>query len=266
MTRTRKFVNVTLDLFGKSYRAICERWSVLMVIILGICAPVYVMAWILDVFDNIASGIGVTVAVTVLPAIQFLSPPEPLRKSSYIGWFSAFVVVAFALFVGEKTDIQFLTFGAIFLVIALPWCWIFWQIVRKELILVPGFALALIATLIYWAGALVKDELTLDLLLLPLPFILVVAVVWAPIGSQALKIARRCKNIRIRGPATQALAMGILFMPAFLVSFTIPNVLELSDPWSAACVTIVGVVLGAVISEPLKNLFLEWGELARDKN
>lgn len=255
-----------LGLIGKFSHAIRERWSVLTVIILGICVPVYVMAWILDVFDSVTSSVGVTLAVTVMPAIQFLSPPEPLRKSSYIGWFSAFVVVAFALFVGEKTDIQFLTFGAIFLIIALPWCWIFWQIVRRELILVPGFALALIATLIYWAGALVKDELTLDLLLLPLPFILVIAVVWAPIGSLALKIARRYKNVRVRGPATQALAMGILFMPAFLVSFTIPDVLELSDPWSAAFVTIVGVILSAVISEPLKNMFLEWGELVPHKN
>lgn len=247
-------------------RAIRQRFWVLTVTILGICVPVYAMAWLLDVFNNIASNITVSVAVTILPLIQLVSPPEPLTKSSYIGWFSAFVLVALALFFGANNDIRFLTFGAIFVIVALPWSWIFWQIVRQELILVPGFALALTAILVYWAGALVKDELTLDLLLLPLPLILVAAVVWAPIGSHALKIARRYKNVRIRGPATQALAMSILFMPAFLVSFTIPDVLELNDPWSAACVTIVGVILGAVISEPLKNLFLDWGKLAPDKN
>ena len=238
-----------------------QRFWVLAVTILGICVPVYVMAWCLDVFNNVASSVTVSVAVTFLPAIRFLSPAEQLTKSSYLGWFSAFVLVALALFFGANNDIQFLTFGAIFVIVALPWIWIFWQIVRHELILIPGFALALIAILIYWAGALAKDNLTFDLLLLPLPLTLVAAVVWAPIGSHALKIARRYKNVRIRGPATQALAIAILFMPAILVSFTIPDVLELSDSWSAACVTIAGVILGAVISEPLKNLFLEWGNL-----
>ena len=256
----------TSNLLKATCCAIRRRFWVLTVTIFGICAPVYAMSWLLDVFNNIASSITVSVAVTILPLIQLVSPPEPLTKSSYIGWFSTFVLVALALFFGANNDIRFLTFGAIFMIVALPWTWIFWQIVRYELILIPGFSLALIAILIYWAGALAKDNLTFDLLLLPLPLILVAAVLWAPIGSYALKIARRNKNARIRGPATQVLAMGILFMPAALLSFTIPDVFELSDPWSAACVTIVGVILGAVISEPLKNLFLEWGKLAPDKN
>ncbi|MCY4476175.1 MAG: hypothetical protein OXC83_12195 [Chloroflexi bacterium] len=257
----RNFLTAMWDQFGKFAHAVRERWPVLTFIILTFCLPFYVMAWCLDVFDTIASSVTVSVAVTIFPAIQFLSPPEPFTKISNIGWFSAFALVGLALFFGVDDDIRFLTFSAMFVIFALPLIWIFWQIVRHELILIPGFALALIAMLVYWAGALTKDELTSDLLLLPLPFIFVVAVGWAPIGSLALNIARKYKNVRIWGPATQALAMGLLFMPAFLASFTIPNVLELSDPWSAACVTIVGVVLGAVISEPLKNMFLEWGNL-----
>lgn len=259
-----KFYYAIRVAIGKFVRAVRERWSVLTVTILGICIPVYAMAWWLNIHDNLAANIAITIFVSMMPVTELASPSESLTTRGFIGWLSGFVVVAFAFFFGEEADIQFLTFGAIFLVVALPWIWIFWQIVRHELILIPGFALALIAMLIYWGGALAKDDLTFDLLLLPLPLILVVAVLWAPIGSQALKIARRSKNVRIRGPATQALAMGILFMPAFLVSFTIPNVLELGDPWSAAFVTIVGVILSAVISEPLKNLFLEWGELVRD--
>ena len=253
-------------LFGRFIYAIRERWPVLTVTILGICLPIYAMTWWLNIYDNLAANIGVTILVSILPVTELASPHERLTTRWYIGWLSIFVIIAFAFFVGEEADIQFLTFGAIFLIVALPWIWIFWQIVRYERILIPGFALALIAILIYWAGALAKDNLTFDLLLLPLPLILVAAVLWAPIGSCALKIARRNKNVRIRGPATQALAMCILFMPAALLSFTIPDVFELSDTWSAACVTIVGVILGAVISEPLKNLFLEWGNLVPDKN
>ncbi len=252
--------------FGKFHRAIRERWRVLTLTILGICIPVYVTAWWFNIHNNLAANIAVTVLVSIMPVAELASPSESLTTRGGIGWLSVFVVIAFAFFFGEEANIRFLTFGAIFLIVALPWIWIFWQLVRHELILIPGFALALIAMLIYWAGALAKNNLTFDLLLLPLPFILVVAVFWAPIGAHALKVARRYKNVRIRGPATQVLAMGILFMPAFLVSFTIPDVLELSDPWSAAFVTIVGVVLGAVISEPLKTLFLEWGKLVPNED
>ncbi len=266
MPRIANISSGTSRILKATYRAIGERWRVLTVTILGICVPVYAMAWWLNIHDNLAANIAVTILVSMMPVAELASPSESLTTRGSIVWLSGFVLVAFAFFFGEEAGIRFLTFGAIFLVVALPWIWIFWQIVRHELILIPGFALALIAISIYWAGALVKDNLTFDLLLLPLPLVFVAAVLWAPTASYALKIARRNKNVRIRGPATQASAMGILFMPAFLVSFTIPDVLELSDPWSAACVTIVGVVLGAVVSEPLKNLFLEWGELARDKN
>ncbi len=255
----------TIRIVKTAHRAVRQRFWVLAVTILGICAPVYAMAWYLNVYDNVALSVVASFIVSVLPIAILVSPPSSLKSASYLTWLAAGVLIGLVLFIGENRDSRFLSFSAMFMIVMLPWSWIFWQIVRHEMILVPGFALALVAILIYWAGALVKDELTFDLLLLPLPLILVAAVVWAPVASLALKIARRNKNDRIRGPATQALAMGTLFLPATLVSFTIPGVFELSDPWSAACVTIVGVIIGAVISEPLKNLFVEWANLSRDQ-
>lgn len=256
-----KYAKSILGLPSKFSRAISERWRVLTVTILGICAPVYAMAWWLNIQDNLAANIALTILVSALPVIELASPPEHSPTRGYVGWFSGFVLVALALFVGVDRDWSFLSFNAMFMSGVLTWGWIFWRIVRHDRILVPGFAFALTAMMIYWPAALVQNQLTFDLLLLPVPFILFAGVIWALIASWVLRFARRNKNDKIRGPATQVLAMATLFLPTTLIAFTIPLVFGLSDVWYAASLTIVSIVLGAVISEPLKNLFLEWGNL-----
>ena len=56
--------------------------------------------------------------------------------------------------------------------------------------------------------------------------------------------------------------MAILFFPVILVAVVVPLMLELSPIWSAVSLTIVGVLLSAVVSDPLRRFLLEWGELA----
>ena len=256
----------TSRLLEKIYRAVCERFWVLVVTVLFICLPVYAMAWPLDIFDNIASSITVTVAVSAMPIATLLSPPERLTLRSYQVWFSVFSFMALLLFIGDEYESQFITFNVILVGLALPYAWVFWEIVRHERILLTGFVLALFASMIYWIAGLSINEEGFDLLLVPLPVILFGGVIWAPVASLTLKAARRYKNGRISGPGTQVLAMTTLFLPVALVAIFIPVDLGLSEIWSAASLTIVSVILGAVVSEPLKNLFLEWGNLKPKTN
>ena len=246
--------------------AIRQRFWVLAVTILFICSPVYAMAWPLNVFDNIASSITVTVAVSAMPVATLLSPPERLTFRSYQVWFSVFSFMALLLFIGDEYESQFITFSVILVGLALPYAWVFWEIVRHERILLTGFVLALFASMIYWIAGLSINEEGFNLLLVPLPVILFGSVIWAPVASLTLKAARRYKDGRISGPGTQVLAMTMLFLPVALVAIVIPVDLGLSGIWSAASLTIVSVILGAVISEPLKNLFLEWGNLKPKSN
>ena len=93
--------------------AIRQRFWVLAVTILFICLPVYAMAWPLNVFDNIASSITVTVAVSAMPVATLLSPPERLTFRSYQVWFSVFSFMALLLFIGDEYESQFITFSVI---------------------------------------------------------------------------------------------------------------------------------------------------------
>ena len=251
--------------FAKFSGAIRERWPALTVTILFICIPVYAMAWHLDVFDNIASSIAVTVLVTALPIIQLFSAPEPFSKNSYIGWFSVFSLMGLALFIGDEYNSRFITFNVILVGLASPYGWIFWQILRHEWLLAVGFVSALAATVIYWVAALIVNKEDFDLLLLPLPIILAGAVLWAPIALGTLKGARMHRDRKIAGPGLQALAMTMLFFPVTLVAITLPTDLGLNEMWSNVSLALIGLFLSGVISEPLRNLLIEWGKLAPHK-
>ena len=74
----------------------------------------------------------------------------------------------------------------------------------------------------------------------------------------ACPVAGRWKNRRVGGPGMRALAMVFLFFPVMLVAMAAPGTLGLSSTWSAVSLTLMGVLLSAVISEPLRRFLLEW--------
>ena len=241
--------------------AIRQRFWVLVVTILGICAPIYAMAWYFQVGGDLASRVAITGLVTTLLVIVLRSPPEWLTYKSHYVWLSVFSWLALALFIGGENDWRFMTFNLTLVFMALPYVWVFWQIVRHEWLVSVGFALVLAATMFYWIAALVINEAGFDFLLLPLPVVLFVGIFWAPIALLALKSARRRKNQRISGPGMQALAMTILFIPVALVALTLPKDLGLDTVWSNVSLALIGIFLSGVISEPLRRFLLEWGDL-----
>ena len=147
------------------------------------------------------------------------------------------------------------------LLLMLPYTWVVWLLMRRSWLLLTALMLALVLMMIYWTAAWAGDDSWLDLLLLPLPVVIVGGIIWAPIASQILDTARQRKNCRLSGPGMQALAMAILFLPVIVVAVSVPGMLDLSPAWSAVSLTIVGVLLSAVVADPLRRFLLEWGDL-----
>ena len=251
---------------GKFARAVRERWSVLTVTILGICVPVYAMAWFLDVFGHIAYNITVTILVTALPVIELKTPPEPLTIKNPYCWLAAFSVIALILFIGDEFNSQLITFNVTLFVLAIPYGLVYVLVVRSEWLVSVGLVLALLAAMIYWTAGLAMNNASFDLLLLPLPIILAGGVLWAPVASWTLKSARRHKNRRISGPGMQVLTMTVLFFPVTLVAVALPKDFGLSATWSNVSLALIGIFLSGVISEPLRRMLIEWGKLAPYKN
>ena len=169
------------------------------------------------------------------------------------------------LVAGDKFGLAIVALNAVVLLGALPYGWLVWKLMRRNGLLLVGLILALAVMMIFWTAALVRDEGSLDVLLLPLPVVFFFGVAWTPVAWRALDIAGRWKNRRVGGPGMCALAMTILFFPVILVAMAVPGMLGLSSTWSAVSLTLVGVLLSAVISEPLRRFLLEWGNLMPDR-
>ena len=58
--------------------------------------------------------------------------------------------------------------------------------------------------------------------------------------------------------------MAILFLPVILTAVFIPGMLELSQIWSTVSLAIAGILLSAVVSEPVRRFLLEWGNLSTE--
>lgn len=262
MPSISKFAGSIRDRFADSFSAVRERWRVLTITVLFICAPVYAMAWWLDVHDNLAVSIAITGLVTTMPAIRFFSQPEALTFRSYEVWLSVLCSITLALLIGERYDIRFLSFSVILVLLTLPYALVLWLILRHEWLLYTGVALALVAAMVYWTAASVINGAGFDLLLLPMPVIIAGGVLWAPAASWTLNCARRHKKQRISGPGMRALAMTMLFLPVTLVAIALPTDLGLGSTWPSVSLALIGIFLSGVISEPLRCFLIEWGKLS----
>ena len=251
---------------GKFARAVRERGSVLTVTILGICAPVYAIAWCFDGFDNLVNRVAITVLVTIWPFAKLTLPHERLKILSLEVGISVISLMVLALVVGDRYDWRFISFSTILILAALPWCLVVGETIRRETMIIAGFAPASIAIMVYWFFGLAGNDEGYDLILAPLPVVFLGGAIWAPVTLLILKLARWLKDGKISGPGMQAIAMTMLFFPVTLVAVALPTDFGLSATWSNVSLALIGIFLSGVISEPLRRLFIEWGKLAPYKN
>ena len=226
------------------------------------CVPVYLLAWYFELIDGLYGRIMVTLLVTILPVAEVLSPPRPLKSKGELFLGLLILVPATLLATGDKFNVTILAANAAMFLAILPWGWFVWLLTGRSWFLFAGLLFALPVMMVYWITALLKTVEPLELLLVPLLLVLAGGVFWAPAARWIVYVAKRRKDCRISGPGMQAVAMSILFVPVILVLVVFPGMLELSPVWSAVSLTVVGVLLSAVVSEPLRRCLLEWGQLS----
>ncbi len=181
----------------------------------------------------------------MLPAAELLSEPRPFKSRGEQFWLSVFFVLALLLVASHEFKWHRLAGNAAISVLVLPYAWLVWKLMRHNWLLLTGLMLGLVLMMVYWTAALAGDDSWLDLLLLPLPVVIVGGVIWAPVAWKILDTAGRRKDRPLSGPGMQALAMAILFLPVIVVAVAVPGMLGLSPAWSAVSLTIVGVLLSA---------------------
>ena len=227
--------------------------------------PVFAFVWYSGLVDDIYARLWISALVTVMPvAALFSKPKHGLRIWRWPGedlGIALFLWLATLLAAVNRFGIVGLELQLSLIIVMLPWCWFIWLLLRRNWWLLTGLVSAFAVFMIYWVAALVKFGEPWELVLLPLAVVTFGGLAWAPLAALVLNTAQRCKRRRVSGPATQAAAMITLFLPVILVAVAIPGMLQLGETWSAVSLTIVGVLLSAVVSEPLRRFLVEWGDL-----
>lgn len=223
------------------------------------------LTWYFELPDDISSRIILNLLALTPSLLAFLFPPKNWKSvrniKELIGYASFFTLIMLFL-LGNKFDWRLLSNSAGMIIFALPWgVWV-WLLLGRSWFLLSGLVLAFIAMLIYWIVAIIDIGGSQELLLFPLLITAVGGIVWAPFARLIWNNAKQRKFRRLGGPGWQVAAMGFLFIPAILVAITFPVMLGLDSIWSATSLTLVGVLLSAVISDPLRRFLLEWGNLS----
>ena len=226
--------------------------------LVAICVPVNVVVWFLWPIHDWRSKLTVNVFAGFVPVLELMSERRALRFRIDLLYAGAFSIIVLAMAVGDRYGWQWLSWNALFGFMALPWCFMVWEFVGRNLLVLASLLAALLLTMVYWAATPIVDVGRFDLLLLPLPLILFGGVVWGPAAAYALRRCRQEKYNKIAGPGMQVVAMVVLFFPIMAVAATM---LGLAEIWSAASLTVLGVLLSAVVGEPLRRFLLAWGRL-----
>lgn len=144
----------------------------------------------------------------------------------------------------------------------LPLWLVAWWMMSRNWFLVTGVALAAAVMMVYWRAALTKSgDNPWELLLVPLTAVVFVAIFLSPFALLCLTWAVRRKYRWLAGLSSQALLMSWLLLPTIVVAVFVPGMLGLPDIWTAVSLTLTGLILSTVVSEPLRRFSLRWGNL-----
>ena len=257
-------VNRVNKAFRKVVNAIRGRIVALLVVIIVYCFPVFAMTWIFRLTDDLSVNITISVLVMLLPILEVFSPGSIRKNAGIMCWSGLFLWLGVILLVGDKFNLPILSRNAALALVALVYFFLVWGLTGRNWLLISGLLLGLAAMMVYWVAALSNYQVFLELLFVPLPIVSFIGVIWAPLARVAFSIAVQNKDRRVAGPGSQVLVMAVLFLPVTVVAIIVPVELELGSHWSAVSLTIIGVLLSAVISEPLRHFLLEWGNLSPD--
>ncbi len=249
----------------RSYRFVRCRLSRLFFFVTVCCAAVTALIWYFALFDDLQVRIFMSAVIVLVPMFDFQPPPRTWTSREELLWVSSFLALTVLLVASERFGWAGVGIHVVLLLVALPYGWVVWKLMRRNWLLLTGLILALTAMMAFWVAALVGEQESLDVVLLPLLVVLFFGVAWTPVAWRALDLAQRWKNRRVGGPGMRAVAMAILFFPVILVAMAVPGMVGLSATWSGVSLLLVGFLLSTVISEPLRRFLLEWGNLMPDR-
>ena len=152
-------------ILNKACDVIRPRITRLFLLTAFFCAVVITLIWVFMLFDELSVRIFMSLVVAMVPALEFQSSPKTWESREELAWFASFLMLTLLIVMGDKLDWQGVAMNAVILLVALPYGWLVWKLMRRNWLLLTGLMLALAVMMIYWMAALVVNDETLSILL-----------------------------------------------------------------------------------------------------
>lgn len=215
------------------------------------------LIWCVRLIDDLWSQLAITILYSWIPLALLLSPPPKPSEARVTRWglvgFFVFLVFALMIAYSDMRDDSYLGLNATLIMVSLPFlAGCFWLSWNKPLLLVPSLPSGLLS-IIYFNTTLLPSDLRLKYVLITLPVVVMCIALWSIVGWFFLDAMERLDGKRIWGPGMKSFTMVFLFAPIIVLAIWVPQQISGGDSWSTVLGTFLSVILGGVISEPVRH-------------
>ena len=223
------------------------------------------LMWFPDLIDGTSTRVLLMLLYAVIPlSALFDTSDDRAERRQFIWWNLGFVLLILGLLLiamSDRFNWPLLGMNVLFVMISAPFLLVFAILIRGTPLTGVALVPSTIVAVVYLTIPGDSSAIRIELLLIPLPIVLIGSVVWSYVARLLLNQARKRRQVPIWGPASESLSMLFLFLPLVLFAIMMPRALTDDQIWLAASVTIIGVLLGSVVSTPLRQFLLDLGQL-----
>ena len=250
---------------GLSWKDLSKGVSIDFLLALLFLALFTYLVWGFDYVDELYDRLVVSLLTAALPLLAFFEAMHQERESRRFSWWNVGVTFFLGLFVlmafSQKSDHDALGGIAIVTMASSPWLFIFGMLVRRKRILAIGMVPAAIILMAYWVVPELSNDLELHYLLGPLPAVSFTTAGWTFLVWILFKGVDRWPTHPTLGPLMESLAMLFLFIPLMVLAIWVPRTIPGGADLSVVIATMVGVLFGSVVSDPLRRFLRSYGNL-----
>ena len=236
--------------------------------LLGLASLSTLLWWINPIEDmDLYPKVFVTLLYVVYLVFSLIDGFRGKRQDTKVDPVNLMLTAFFSFFLGMELVTRANTPAVVinvFLILAsLPPLWVLWDLTKGKWLLLFATVLLIIVTSFYLVPPITPAGLTLDYLLVPLPFASYLLIVWALAARGVLTLAQRWRRSPVWGPLTESLTMFLIAAPLVALTMLAANALGFGDIGVAVFGVIAGILFGNAVSAPLRQFLLALGGLSQ---
>ena len=176
------------------------------------------LMWFPDLIDGTSTRVLLMLLYAVIPlSALFDTSDDRAERRQFIWWNLGFVLLILGLLLiamSDRFNWPLLGMNVLFVMISAPFLLVFAILIRGTPLTGVALVPSTIVAVVYLTIPGDSSAIRIELLLIPLPIVLIGSVVWSYVARLLLNQARKRRQVPIWGPASESLSMLFPFPSA----------------------------------------------------